>query len=127
MTEKSEPRVVLVGHCGPDSYALRSAIGSALPGARIEFANEEDAAQRAAAGASLMLINREPMGDFSSDGLGLIAKLGRITKVMLISNYADAQADAERAGALPGFGKKSMYAEDTRKRLIAALADSSRA
>jgi hypothetical protein len=28
--------------------------------------------------------------------------------MMLVSNYADAQADAVKAGALPGFGKREL-------------------
>ena len=30
-------RILLVGHCGPDAYALRSAIGGMVPGASVEF------------------------------------------------------------------------------------------
>ena len=114
-------RIVLVGHCGPDSYALRSAIGSAVPGAKIEFANDEEAAIKAAAEGALLLINRELDGGFATDGLGLVAKLAGATKVMLISNYEDAQAASEKAGALPGFGKRGMYSEEAKERLRGAV------
>jgi hypothetical protein len=40
---------------------------------------------------------------------------------MLVSNYADAQQQAETAGALPGFGKSSLRTPETRERLRAVL------
>ena len=117
----SKAKIVLVGHCGPDSYALRSAVGSAVPGAEVVFANDD--ASVAAAGADLMLVNRVLEGDFEDEaGIRLIAKLVSAgMKVMLVSNYPEAQAEAERAGALPGFGKTAMFAAETKERLTRAI------
>jgi hypothetical protein len=42
-------------------------------------------------------------------------------KVMLISNYADAQRDAEAAGALPGFGKREIGSKRVTELLQNAL------
>ena len=41
--------------------------------------------------------------------------------MMLVSNFEDAQAEAEAAGALPGFGKTQMYDPRTRERILGAV------
>jgi two-component system chemotaxis response regulator CheY len=41
--------------------------------------------------------------------------------VMLVSNYADAQAQAVALGALPGFGKADLTAPETTEKLRSAL------
>jgi hypothetical protein len=74
----------------------------------------------------LVLVNR--VFDANGDsGLKLIKQLKgdsnlKVTPVMLISNYPDAQADAQAAGALPGFGKeqigKSQLVEHFKRFLI---------
>jgi DNA-binding NarL/FixJ family response regulator len=61
---------------------------------------------------SLVLFNRE-LGYGFEPGMGveMIAKLRQTSpnlKMMLVSNYADAQQAAEKAGALPGFGKRDL-------------------
>lgn len=121
---ESKKRVVLVGHCGPDSYALRSAVGAAAVGAEVVFANDEAELERQMAGASLLLVNRVLDGGFEDNGgIELIRRLAATgARVMLVSNFEDAQAEAERAGALPGFGKRTMYAAETKERITRALA-----
>lgn len=97
--------VVLVGHCGPDSALLVGAVRTAVPGARIiKNKNESDLW---ADGADLLLVNRVLDGRYGDgEGLRLIREaVSRGVPAMLISNYADAQAAAEAAGAVPGFGK----------------------
>lgn len=118
-------KVVTVGHCGPDSSALKSAVGRAAPGAEVVFANDETGLEEALKGASLLLVNRVLEGDFSDDeGIELVRRLAAAgAKVMLVSNYPDAQEEAEKAGALPGFGKTTMYAAETKERIRAAVAD----
>jgi two-component system, chemotaxis family, chemotaxis protein CheY len=123
----SEPtvRILLVGHCGPDSYALRSAVESMVPGAIVEFAPDGDSLRRGLATASLLLINRVLDGDYSSaTGLELILDLHRSAPgvpTMLVSNFAEAQEQAIAAGARPGFGKREMYAEETRAKIRDAI------
>jgi len=121
--DKGRTRIVLVGHCGPDSYALKSAVGMAAAGSDVIFANDDAALAREAPGAALLLVNRVLDGDFADEGgIKLIGKLAGLgAKVMLVSNYPDAQAEAERAGALPGFGKTTMYAAETKERIARAL------
>jgi hypothetical protein len=118
-------RIVLVGHCGPDAFAIRNAIQSFVPGAIVETATDEESAARAALSSDLLVINRMLDGDFTSEsGLELIRHFGFQSvgaKLMLVSNFPNAQEEAEAAGAIPGFGKKALYAESTRQRVREAL------
>jgi CheY-like chemotaxis protein len=63
-------------------------------------------------GIDLLLLNREmPYGFEDAEGVGLIRKLRTkhpSIKMMLVSNYPDAQAAAVAAGAVPGFGKREI-------------------
>lgn len=118
--------VALVGHCGPDMFALRSALRSALPGA--EIVTVQDEKSLAQTEADLLLINRVLDGRFEDEsGLKLIERMavggaeGAGPAVMLVSNFADAQSAATEAGALPGFGKKELYSDTMKQRLRAAL------
>jgi hypothetical protein len=114
--------ILLVGHCTPDAYAIRAALGSMVPEATVAFVNS-DADLKRADGASLLLINRELDGDFAADdGLNLIAQLaGTGARTMLVSNHADAQGAAQEAGAALGFGKRDLYSPEMRRRVRAAL------
>jgi two-component system, chemotaxis family, chemotaxis protein CheY len=121
---KGSYTVVLVGHCGPDSWALKSAVGSAIPGARVVSANDQPELERAMETADLLLVNRQLDGAFDADSGADLIRAIRAAKgpgAMLISNFPEAQAEAEAAGALPGFGKTAMYAAETKRRLRAAL------
>jgi two-component system, chemotaxis family, chemotaxis protein CheY len=124
---ESPPRIILVGHCGPDSYVLRSAISSAVRGAVVDFAPDDSSLEQELDKASLLLVNRNLDGDYSLGlGVELIAairdRLGNAApKMMLVSNYPEAQAEAIAAGALPGFGKRDVYADETKARIRAAL------
>jgi CheY-like chemotaxis protein len=76
-------------------------------------------------GFALVLVNRVLDADGGS-GQELIRTLKadeqfRAVPVMLVSNYADAQAEAEAAGAVPGFGKSALRAAQTRARLAEYL------
>lgn len=121
------PRIILVGHCGPDAYSLRSAVARAVPGAAVTFANDDAELRAALPTADLLLINRLLEGNYAfSTGVELlraIAAAGSSGKpaAMLISNYADAQAEAAAAGASPGFGKRDLYSDETRARILGAL------
>jgi len=121
---EAKKRVVLVGHCGPDSYALRSAVSSAAPGVEVVFANDDAELEKIAQGSSLLLVNRVLDGDFAEEsGMALIGRLAANgAKVMLVSNFPEAHAEAEKLGALPGFGKKTMYAPETKAKLEQAMA-----
>jgi two-component system chemotaxis response regulator CheY len=67
------------------------------------------------------LINRKLDIDYS-DGLEILTALKadpayKSIPVMLVSNYADAQAEAVRAGAEPGFGKSQLSSIETVEKL----------
>jgi hypothetical protein len=81
--------------------------------------------QNAAEGGAVLLINRVLDGSFpTNNGVELIGTLvgaGKGARAMLVSDRDDAQAQAEAAGALPGFGKRAIYSDETKRRLLAAV------
>ncbi|MFW5682362.1 MAG: hypothetical protein ACOC1G_05095 [Phycisphaeraceae bacterium] len=123
MTESAITRVVLVGHCGADSGMLRHAIEKALPHCEVTHADRAKELESKADASSLLLVNRVlPGGLGESSGIDLIRKLQQRDApdrpaAMLISNYEDAQRQAEAAGALPGFGKAELGQPETVEKL----------
>ena len=119
------PRILLVGHCTPDAYAIRSAVTSLIPGAAVAFVRDQASLDEALPNSHLLLVNRKLDGMFEAkDGVALIQSLSSRTpapRTMLISNLDDAQAAARSAGALPGFGKRDLYSDDTKAKLKHAL------
>ncbi len=117
--------LVLVGHCGPDRFMLKSAIGRVFPDAPIEMANDSAELTSHLSPDSVLLINRVLDGDFdTTSGIELIGQLaaGDAPPVtLLISNYSDAQAEAVAAGARPGFGKSDLYEDKTAEILREAI------
>jgi DNA-binding NarL/FixJ family response regulator len=119
-------KVVLVGHCGPDSSYLRMSVGAADRSISVLAADDDESLkQLLESGVDLLLVNRIlDYGFTSQEGVELIRSLRTHypqTKMMLVSNYADAQADAVAAGAMPGFGKREVGSERTREMLRRAL------
>ena len=106
-------KVVLVGHCGPDSSYLRMAVSKAESGIAVSMADDSHELKAALdGGADLLLLNRE-LGYGFDQALGVdVIKVFRNaypnTRFMLVSNYPDAQAAALAAGAMPGFGKREI-------------------
>ncbi len=106
-------KVALVGHCGPDSSYLRITVRKSHPEVEVVMVDDDRDLHRALeGGVELLLFNRElSYGFHDSLGVDLIKRLraqNPMIKMMLVSNYADAQADAVAAGALPGFGKREL-------------------
>ncbi|MBL9149943.1 MAG: hypothetical protein JNM94_14735 [Phycisphaerae bacterium] len=118
------PHVILVGHCSPDSGMLTSLVTRHAPNARVERVNDHASLAAHRRAGVVWLVNRALDGDFRHDGLRLVedAAADDGPTLVLISNYADAQAAATARGALPGFGKSSLYAAGTVNALKAALA-----
>jgi hypothetical protein len=118
-------KVVLVGHCGYDASQLHKTVQSALPELPIESANETGELQQHAASDALLLVNRKLDPGLGTDnGIELIKELaddGDAPRLMLISNFAEAQSEAQAAGALPGFGKGGLGSETATERLKAAV------
>ena len=106
-------KVLLVGHCGPDSSHLRMAIKRAVPDVEIVAADDSgELSKRLVGGVDLILLNRELGYGFDPDtGVEVLKVLrgsGDATPAIVVSNYADAQQAALAAGALAGFGKRDI-------------------
>jgi DNA-binding NarL/FixJ family response regulator len=107
-------KILLVGHCGPDSSFLRLTIKKAAKEAEILSADDGAGLTKIleTTDIDLVLFNRELGYGFEPDlGVEMIRTLRQTQpnlKMMLVSNYPEAQQAAEAAGALPGFGKKEL-------------------
>ncbi len=106
-------KVVLVGHCGPDSSYLRMAVSKAIAGATVLMADDDATLGKlVGGGVDLLLFNRQLEFGFSKEtGVELIRELRPKfpeLKMMLVSNFPEAQQEAIREGALPGFGKREI-------------------
>ncbi len=108
-----KPRILSVGQCSFDHRSLtrhlRETYGAEVAGA--DTVGQALATIRAGA-FDLVLVNRVLDADGSS-GLDFIRTIKADPElapipVMLVSNYEDAQADAQSLGALPGFGKTDL-------------------
>ena len=123
--DNSTQTVVLVGHCGPDMFMLKTAVGRALPGTTIVSVNDADALSEYHTSDSLLLVNRELDGRFDTQsGIDLISQIAKQDDrpvTMLISNLTDAQSQAVAAGAKPGFGKSQLYDKSTMDLLAGAM------
>ena len=106
--------IVLVGHCGPDSSYLKLTLKKAIADANVVFADDsrELTAVLEKSTPDLILFNRELGWGFDpSNGVDVIRTLRSAypnLKMMLVSNYEEAQRAAETAGALSGFGKREL-------------------
>lgn len=123
-------KIILVGHCGFDAFSLKQAaehwskeLAEQVP---VVTAEDDATLQQHISGESLLLVNRVLGGHFQdSEGVALIEKLNAgETKApaMLVSNYDDAQEQAVRAGAMPGFGKAKLRDPATTQRMKDLLA-----
>lgn len=119
-------KIALVGHCGIDGPRIQAQITSILDGAQVAMANDPDAlTQVVDKGVDLLLFNRELGFGFDGDeGVDVMAELREShpdLKMMLISDYPEAQAAAEEIGAVPGFGKADLGTPKVEKALKNAL------
>jgi len=124
--EEAPAKVVLVGHCRPDEFMLRNAVTNAVGGAaEIVAVTRDDDLEQHVPSSDLLLVNRALDGRFKTgNGIELIRMLLQrdpSPTVMLVSDRAEAQAEAEAAGAMPGFGKTGLYDALTKSRLQTAL------
>jgi len=118
------PRVLLMGHCVPDAYALRMALSRFVPDREFDFVND-DTAFAARGPEDIMLINRVLDGRFATQsGLDLIKSLAPFERprAALISDIEKAQEQARELGAGPGFGKSQMNSPQAKACLEALLA-----
>lgn len=119
-------KVALIGHCGPDSSYLRMVVNQASKGAQVLMADDDGELKHVLEQSpDLLLFNRELGYGFDSNvGADVIGKLRAHypnLKMMLVSNYPDAQAAAVANGALPGFGKREIGSKRVIELLKSAL------
>ena len=103
-------RILLVGHCGVDGPRMQQEIVGFMSDADVRRVNSDTDLDDARAG-DVLLINREPLGFEPRQGPDLVRELHRKcpgAKLILVSDYEDAQQEASQAGALPGFGKSDL-------------------
>ena len=119
----SDIQIALVGHCGPDSFALQSSVMGFVPGSVILKINSKDELDAKMGELSLLLVNRVLDGGFDSEsGIELIRGLGEGTPpAMLISNFAESLEESVAAGALMGYGKTKMRSPEAETALKSAL------
>ena len=119
-------KIALVGHCGIDGPRIQAQITQILDNADVAMANDPDALDAVVGkGVDLLLFNRELGFGFEDEqGVDVMAELREShpdLKMMLISDYPDAQAAAKEIGALPGFGKADLGTPKVEKALKNAL------
>jgi DNA-binding NarL/FixJ family response regulator len=122
----TRPCVLSVGQCAFDHRRIAQQLEQSF-GARVlgvsTFDEALDALRRER--YDLVLVNRVNDDD-EAPGIDLIrsvkaeADLADVP-MMLVSDYPEAQQEAEAAGALPGFGKSGLASGTTRTRLEAIL------
>ena len=121
-------RVLDVGNCGVDHTAIRAMLEKSFGVEVLQADGPQDALQTLQAQAiDLVLVNRKLDQDYS-DGLEVIRQIKADTQFanvpcMLVTNYAEHQQTAVKAGAEYGFGKKEFYAQEAQQRLARFLKD----
>lgn len=127
MSSNQNVTVALVGHCGPDSWMLQSTVQRVFTGAVVEKINSLSDLEAKLDKLDLLLVNRVLDGNFGTDnGVDLIGNLKQrsdivVPATMLISNFEDAQMEAGKVGAVPGFGKSAVNSDQAAQRLQAAI------
>ena len=121
-------KVVLVGHCSFDQSSLKKSITEVCKNkdeVKVVSVNDADSLDEHADDSALLLINRVLDGRFqTASGIELIstlAKQAQPPRIMLVSNYPEAQQQAVDAGACPGFGKNDIGRSKLTDVLNAAL------
>lgn len=115
-------RVLDVGNCVPDHSAIRTMLERTFAAEVLQTHGPDDTlALLRKESVDLVLVNRKLDQDYS-DGLEIIKSIkadGKLSSLpcMIVSNYPDQQQIAVAAGAEYGFGKKELYAEETRSKL----------
>lgn len=115
-------KVLDVGQCQMDHGALRRLIQGRFEAEVTQAHSADQALARLRASPfDLVLVNRKLDADYS-DGLEIIKQIKADPQladinVMLVTNYAEHQAQAVAAGAEPGFGKSELSEPRTLERL----------
>ena len=115
MDKSDDVRMVLVGHCGPDTWMIKGAVDRAVPGVPIDVVTDQRELMAHLRPGRVLLLNRQLDGVFDAElGHDLIAPaLDAGAVPMLVSNFAEAQEAAQAAGGHEGFGKSAVNDETT--------------
>jgi len=119
-------RVLDVGNCVPDHTAIRTMLETSFGAEVVQVHGLEDTFEELRKSKyDLVVINRKLDRDYS-DGMDILKAIKAdeqlsSTPVMIITNFPEYEEAAVAAGAEPGFGKKSLYAEETQARLAKYL------
>jgi two-component system chemotaxis response regulator CheY len=106
-------RVLSVGQCFADHSSISRVLRTAYGAEVVAADTPQEALDRLREGDfRLVLVNRV-LDSTGRPGLEVVRAIQaeeqlREVPVMLVSNYEDAQAEAVREGAVPGFGKASL-------------------
>lgn len=127
MRTQETPLILLVGHCTPDAWMLRTAVGRADEDAEIDVVNDESQLRGHVQEPDrpvVALINRKLDGRFDAeDGLSLMATFGAGSSVpVLVSDLPEAHERAREAGGHPGFGKRAIHDDATTESIRSAIA-----
>jgi len=118
-------RVLSVGQCGVDHAAIGGLLRREFDADVVPADSLEEALDALRNGRfDLVLANR--VFAYGGSGLDLIAAIKadeslKDVPVVLVSDLPEAQRQAERLGALPGFGKSALGRPETARRLAAVL------
>jgi len=121
-------RVLDIGNCSYDHAAISGMLQKQFAAEVVQCHGPDDSLEALRRSQfDLVLVNRKLDQDYS-DGLVIIQALKADPQlasvpVMLVTNYPEYQEQAVAAGALPGFGKKQLYDEQTQERLKALLGE----
>src|SRR3954470_1596899 len=122
----TRPRILSVGQCAFDHSRIARHLEQAFQAQVLGVSTFDEALGALRSGKyDLALVNRVSDLD-GARGLDLIRSIKAEpglagVPVMLVSNYPEAQAEAEALGALPGFGKAELTSKETRERLESVL------
>ena len=120
----SSKRILDVGQCGVDGPRIGRFLVREFNCVVDRAHSKEQALALTAVNAyDLVLVNRLLDRD-RTRGIDVIAALRAAhpaLRVMLVSNYPEAQEEAERLGALRGFGKSALESDETEELLRSIL------
>ncbi len=122
----NQRRVLDVGNCGPDHSSIRRMLTTNFGAQVLQTHGLDDTLAALQKNTiDLVLINRKLDNDYS-DGTVILEQIKSKPEysdlpVMLITNYAEHQAQAVTLGALPGFGKLEINSPETRAKLASIL------
>lgn len=119
-------RILDVGNCSMDHGAIRGMLVDQFQAEVLQAHGPHDTLETVRRGGiDLVLINRKLDADYT-DGVEIVKLLKQTPEtahvpVMLVTNLPEYDQEAVAAGATPGFGKKTLYAAETRRRLAEVL------